>query len=377
MPLQIVASDSQPGRTLTYTATGLPPGLAINSATGIISGTPTTAGSYTTTVTVTDNVGIQGKTTFSWSVSSIPSQGQKGPVGASVDTSIFGTTYTQRANTFDGYVGRPLAITTYRQYFSGVSSWPTTINSPHSIGEASKLGARVVISFKPAVDPTGSYTGATYQNDKTSLRNACQLFVANNVDFDICFYNEMNNAKNGFTGTNGIGVTGWLKFWQFYAPVVKNNGGNLSWVPAITHGFPDATPYFPNNPFPDKIHADWYSNDWYVHGITPLSYGLDALANPHNIPIGLGEFGPSNDPTVFTPTHAQWNSFIDDILIGYFGNTSPNTNFPNGGRLHQNLSNADIIYFGDATSLTSIGAVTGPSDYKVPGLQRVYDQLNA
>ena len=38
----------------TWTATGLPPGLTISSA-GIISGTPTTTGTYSVTVTVTDS----------------------------------------------------------------------------------------------------------------------------------------------------------------------------------------------------------------------------------------------------------------------------------------------------------------------------------
>ena len=45
--LQISASDSASGQTLTYTATGLPAGLSINSCTGLISGTPTAAGTST------------------------------------------------------------------------------------------------------------------------------------------------------------------------------------------------------------------------------------------------------------------------------------------------------------------------------------------
>jgi PKD repeat protein len=41
----------------SFTATGLPPGLAINSGTGLISGTPTAGGSYDATLTVTNATG--------------------------------------------------------------------------------------------------------------------------------------------------------------------------------------------------------------------------------------------------------------------------------------------------------------------------------
>ena len=66
--LQIVASDNQ-HRVLSYTATGLPTGLSINTSTGAITGTATKAGSYTVTVTATDGT-ASGSTTFSWTVTS-------------------------------------------------------------------------------------------------------------------------------------------------------------------------------------------------------------------------------------------------------------------------------------------------------------------
>jgi Putative Ig domain len=66
--LQIQASDSATGQTLTYTAAGLPAGLSINAGTGLISGTPTTAGTSSTTVTATDTTGAKGSATFTWTI---------------------------------------------------------------------------------------------------------------------------------------------------------------------------------------------------------------------------------------------------------------------------------------------------------------------
>jgi hypothetical protein len=68
--LQIHASDSASGQTLTYSASGLPAGLSINSSSGLISGTPTTAGTSSATVTATDTTGAHGSATFTWTISS-------------------------------------------------------------------------------------------------------------------------------------------------------------------------------------------------------------------------------------------------------------------------------------------------------------------
>jgi hypothetical protein len=68
--LQISASDSASGQTLTYSATGLPAGLSISSSSGLISGTPTTAGTSSVTVTATDTTGAHGSASFSWTITS-------------------------------------------------------------------------------------------------------------------------------------------------------------------------------------------------------------------------------------------------------------------------------------------------------------------
>jgi hypothetical protein len=52
----------------TWTVTGLPSGITINASTGKMSGTPTTVGTYTVKVTLTDAAGGTASTTFTWNV---------------------------------------------------------------------------------------------------------------------------------------------------------------------------------------------------------------------------------------------------------------------------------------------------------------------
>jgi GH25 family lysozyme M1 (1,4-beta-N-acetylmuramidase) len=76
---QVPASDTAAGYAPSFTATGLPPGVSISS-TGRISGWPTTAGTYSVTVTGTDAMNVSGSATFSWTVSPASAQGAAGQV---------------------------------------------------------------------------------------------------------------------------------------------------------------------------------------------------------------------------------------------------------------------------------------------------------
>jgi len=58
--------------TWTITSGSLPPGLTLNAATGTISGTPTTAGTYSFFVTVTDTIGTSPQQGFFITVAPSP-----------------------------------------------------------------------------------------------------------------------------------------------------------------------------------------------------------------------------------------------------------------------------------------------------------------
>lgn len=76
---QVKPADPVTGQALSFTATGLPRGVAISGG-GQITGWPVAPGSYATTVSVSDSHGLTGSVSFTWTVSIPPDAGPAGPV---------------------------------------------------------------------------------------------------------------------------------------------------------------------------------------------------------------------------------------------------------------------------------------------------------
>jgi len=113
----LVASDPD-GNPITYTATGLPAGLSVNSTTGLITGTPTftSAGAYTVTATASDGLLSNGKT-FTWTITNTnrapqltQPAGQTSAENATVSLALVASDPDGTALTF-GAMGLPASLT--------------------------------------------------------------------------------------------------------------------------------------------------------------------------------------------------------------------------------------------------------------------------
>ena len=97
--LQLSGSDPQ-GHPVSYGASSLPPGLSIVPATGYISGTPRTAGTYLVIASVTDGV-LSDAETFSWTITQAGSTTPPGG-GTTPGNTVPGNTWPGGDASFDG-----------------------------------------------------------------------------------------------------------------------------------------------------------------------------------------------------------------------------------------------------------------------------------
>ncbi|HET6209342.1 MAG TPA: M4 family metallopeptidase, partial [Jatrophihabitans sp.] len=159
--LQIVASDSASGQTLTYSATGLPAGLSISASTGLISGTPTTAGTYTVVVTVTDTTGASGSATFTWTISGTgggcSSPGQKlGNPGFETGTA---SPWAASSGVVDNSTGEAAHSGSWKAWMNG---YGTTHTDTLSQSVTIPAGCTATFSFYLHIDTAETTTTTAY-----------------------------------------------------------------------------------------------------------------------------------------------------------------------------------------------------------------------
>ena len=119
----------------SYNAAGLPPGLSVNTSTGLISGTPTTAGTYSVAISAT-NAGGMGTATLTITINPAPpvitsSLTATGQVGVAFSYTISASNSPTSYNAAGLPTG--LSVNTSTGVISGTPATGTDTGSPYSV----------------------------------------------------------------------------------------------------------------------------------------------------------------------------------------------------------------------------------------------------
>jgi Tfp pilus assembly protein PilV len=190
---------------LSWSAIGLPGGLTISAA-GVISGTPTTVGAFTPTVTVTDSAGATGTKNFSVTINAAPaitsSTLPDGAQGVAYNFSVAGTNgslpYTWSAAGLPGGLtitggglisGSPTVTGDFTVNVTlidasgatAAASLPLRINSQITITAPGSLAAWTVNRGYPAVTATATGGTGAYTWSATNLPAGLTIDPASGV----------------------------------------------------------------------------------------------------------------------------------------------------------------------------------------------------
>ena len=182
--LQISASDSASGQTLTYSATGLPAGLSINASTGLISGTPTTAATYTTTVTAKDTTNATGSATFTWTISGSGGGSCSGQKLLNPGFESGATSWSASSGVITTDTGQPAHAGSYKAWLDGYGATHTdTLSQSVTI----PAGCTATLSFYLHIDSAETTTSTAY--DKLTVKAGSTTLAT---------YSNLNKAS-GYT----------------------------------------------------------------------------------------------------------------------------------------------------------------------------------
>jgi hypothetical protein len=200
--LQLVGSDPD-GLAVTYSATGLPPGLSIGTTTGFISGTPTTTGNYSVTATVSDGV-LTASQTFSWNVAA----GDATAPAVTITSPTSASTYTTSTTplTVGGTASDAVGVTQVTWANSRGGSGTATGTTAWSAGGITLLGGSniITITARDAAGNTSSDTLTVTYNAPDTTAPAVTVTVPTT---SATYTTGTTPMTVGGTASDAVGVT--------------------------------------------------------------------------------------------------------------------------------------------------------------------------
>ena len=199
LSLTLQASDAD-GDALTYSATGLPPGLGLGSSNGVISGTPSAAGNFTVNVSVQDSRGASATATFAWTVLAAPtviSPLPAPPVAAGSDATYNASaTGSSLEYAWDFGDGTPTtafsAASTASHRYTNPGLYTVTLSVRSTDGRVTSLAfVQAITGAVTAVRPVAS---SNIVQEPRSGANA-RLWVVNQDNDSVSVFDAVTNAK--------------------------------------------------------------------------------------------------------------------------------------------------------------------------------------
>jgi uncharacterized repeat protein (TIGR03806 family) len=241
--LGISAGDAD-GNTLTFSATGLPTGLSINTSTGVISGTPSATGSFSTAVTVSDGKGGTATASFSWTVQAAASGASLSGVVSTATTSInlSGTGLTDWAHWGDGGVpgitrksGGGSLISAYTVLSGGAASGYN--NDPRAMSWTGGTPTASATTNTNGVYVAGSGNGFSVNVPAGLTRTAVTIYVGGWASSGTLRAHLSDNSAADYTNTTAVATGQYVRAYTInYAAASAGQRLVLTWTQASSGG---------------------------------------------------------------------------------------------------------------------------------------------
>jgi len=256
-------SDPDTGDTLTFTATGLPPGLTINATTGVISGTinrsASVNGPYAVTVTATDGSGATANRSFTWAVLNPPPVAAADNLATNENSPLSGSVFANNGNGVDSDPdGDPISVSAVGgsgagvgQAVAGSNGGTFTINAdgtyafnPGTAFDDLAAGAtRVTTVTYTITDGQGGFSTATVTVTVTGLNDApvavADSFTTNedtSVTFDVrANDSDVDGGTLSVTAINGTAIVTGGSVAVTGGVVTLNADGRLTFTPTADY----------------------------------------------------------------------------------------------------------------------------------------------
>ncbi len=266
--VQVRATDSGSGQTLTYSATGLPAGLSISSSTGLISGTPTAAATSSVTVTAKDGTNASGSASFSWTVNPKSSGNTVTVTNPGSQTSTVGTAASVQIQATDSGSGQTLtySATGLPAGLSISSSTGLISGTPTAAATSS-----VTVTATDGTNASGSASFSWTVNPKSG-GGTCHVTYTKNSEWPGGFTAQVVIANTGTSAINGWSLTftfpGDQKVTSNFNGGFAQTGENATLTNASYNGT-----IAPGASITDGFQGSWTSND-----NSPTSFSINGTA---------------------------------------------------------------------------------------------------